>query len=64
LVRPVDTETTALGAAFLAGIAVRIWKDSNEVEQFWRAEKVFDPAMPEQQKEDLFAGWKRAVQRA
>ena len=63
IVRPVDTETTALGAAYLAGLATGIWKNTEEVEQFWRAEKVFEPQMTVDQREDLFAGWKRAVAR-
>ena len=64
IVRPVDTETTALGAAYLAGLATGIWKSTQEVEQFWRAEKVFEPQMGQSQREDLFAGWKRAVSKA
>ena len=63
IVRPVDTETTALGAAYLAGLATGIWKNTDEVEQFWRAEKIFEPEMTANQREDLFAGWKRAVAR-
>ena len=64
IVRPVDTETTALGAAFLAGVATGVWKDTSEVEQFWRVDKVFEPSMDEAQREELFAGWKRAISRA
>lgn len=64
LVRPVDTETTALGAAFLTGLATGVWKDTSEVEQFWRVEKVFEPSMDDIQREELFAGWKRAIARA
>ena len=63
IVRPADTETTALGAAYLAGLATGIWKNTEEVEQFWRAEKIFEPEMTVDQREDLFAGWKRAVAR-
>jgi glycerol kinase len=64
IVRPVDTETTALGAAYLAGLATGVWKDTAEVEQFWRAEKVFEPQMDRTQREELFAGWKKAVAKA
>ncbi len=63
IVRPADTETTALGAAYLAGLATGIWKNTEEVEQFWRAEKIFEPEMTVDQRENLFAGWKRAVAR-
>ena len=45
IVRPVDVETTALGAAYLAGLATGFWKDVAEVENFWRAERCFEPSM-------------------
>ena len=64
LVRPVDTETTALGAAYLAGLATGVWKSTEEVEQFWRAEKTFEPRMSQSQRDELFAGWKDAVGKA
>ena len=64
LVRPVDTETTALGAAYLAGLATGVWKSTEEVEQFWRAEKTFEPRMSQSQRDELFAGWKDAVRKA
>ena len=64
IVRPVDTETTALGAAYLAGLASGVWKSTDEVEQFWRAEKTFEPQMGDDQREELFAGWKNAVRKA
>ncbi len=64
LVRPVDVETTALGAAYLAGLATGFWKSLAEVESFWRAERRFEPRMPAATRERLFAGWKSAVARA
>lgn len=64
LVRPMDTETTALGAAFLAGLSTGIWKSTDEVEDFWRVERTFEPRMSEDQRDTLFAGWKRAVAKA
>jgi len=64
LVRPVDVETTALGAAYLAGLATGFWKNLAEVESFWRAERRFEPRMPASQRDHLFAGWKEAVRRA
>jgi glycerol kinase len=64
LVRPADTETTALGAAYLAGLATGVWKSTEEVEQFWRAEKTFEPQMSQTQRDELFAGWKAAVRKA
>ena len=63
IVRPVDTETTALGAAYLAGLATGFFKGLDELEQFWRAERVYEPAMNADRRAELFAGWKKAVAR-
>jgi len=63
IVRPADIETTALGAAYLAGLATGFWKSVEEVEAFWRVERVFEPAMSPAQRERLFSGWQRAVAR-
>jgi glycerol kinase len=64
IVRPADVETTALGAAYLAGMAVGIWKSADELEKFWVRERVFEPEMHAAHREELYAGWKRAVARA
>jgi glycerol kinase len=64
LVRPVDVETTALGAAYLAGLATGFWKSLAEVESFWRPERRFEPVMPPATRDRLFGEWKRAVARA
>jgi glycerol kinase len=61
VVRPVITETTALGAAYLAGLAIGYWKDMNEISGQWQIEKTFDPQMEASQKNDLIKGWERAV---
>ncbi|MEJ7605437.1 MAG: FGGY-family carbohydrate kinase [Bryobacteraceae bacterium] len=61
LVRPADVETTALGAAYLAGLATGIWKNVEELESFWRRDKVFEPAMEGSRRDELYSGWKRAV---
>lgn len=63
IVRPADTETTALGAAWLAGLAVGFWKSAEELEGFWRIERVFEPRMPASRREQLLAGWQEAVAR-
>ncbi len=63
IVRPADIETTALGAAYLAGLATGFWKDLSEVESFWRAERRFEPRMSAGERERLYAGWKTAVVR-
>lgn len=63
IVRPKDVETTALGAAYLAGLAVGYFKDTVEIEGFWRADRVFEPRMPAGERDELWAGWKRAISR-
>jgi glycerol kinase len=64
VVRPVVAETTALGAAYLAGLAVGYWKDLDEVQQNWALDRKFTPAMDEGQRAKLYKGWKKAVERA
>ncbi len=64
VVRPVDVETTALGAAYLAGIAEGVWSGIDEVESFWRIERRFEPRMPADRRDELVEGWRRAVCRA
>jgi glycerol kinase len=61
--RPVVTETTALGAAYLAGLAVGFWASPGELRQQWRVAQTFEPRMSADQRESLYAGWKRAVER-
>ena len=62
--RPAVTETTALGAAYLAGLAVGYWSGLDEVASQWRADAEFQPAMPSDQRDSLYAGWQRAVERS
>ena len=62
--RPAITETTALGAAFLAGIAAGFWRDQEEVAGQWRVERVFEPLMSADEREARYALWRRAVERA
>ena len=61
VVRPKVTETTALGAAYLAGLAVGFWKNLNEIQQQWQVENTFSPAMESQKRTILINGWQRAV---
>ena len=63
IVRPADVETTALGAAYLAGLATGDFQSLDEVEQFWKAERVFEPRMSDERRENLYAGWKKAIAR-
>jgi glycerol kinase len=64
VVRPADVETTALGAAYLAGIAEGVWSGVEEVESFWRVERRFEPRMPANRRDELVGSWQRAVSRA
>jgi glycerol kinase len=64
VVRPAVTETTALGAAALAGLAAGVWPSLPELEARWRVDRRFEPAMPEAEREAAYAGWRRAVERA
>jgi glycerol kinase len=64
VVRPAVTETTALGAAYLAGLGVGIWKDPEEISGRWRAERRFEPAMPRDRVDALRGRWRRARERA
>ena len=64
VLRPVVTETTALGAAYLAGLATGFWKSTEDVSANWRIDRRFSPGMPAERREELYGGWKRAVERA
>ena len=59
--RPTNVETTAQGAAFLAGLGCGLWKDFSEVEQVLGIDRTYAPNLPAEQREALYAGWKRAV---
>jgi glycerol kinase len=61
LVRPLSPETTALGAAFAAGLSVGFWKDKDELSRIWQEEARFDPGMKESDRSTRLAVWKRAV---
>ncbi|PCS01035.1 glycerol kinase GlpK [Lactococcus fujiensis] len=61
LQRASDLETTALGAAFLAGLAVGFWKDTDEIKENYEAGKIFQVEMEEEHREHLYKGWKKAV---
>lgn len=62
--RPSVVETTALGAAYLAGLAVGYWKDKAEIEKNWKCSKKFSPKMKKKRREELYNGWKEAVRRS
>ena len=62
--RPVVTETTALGAAYLAGLAARVWKDTDEIARQREVERVFEPRISRDQAKALRARWAKALDRA
>jgi len=64
VVRPKVTETTALGAAYLAGLAVGYWKDTADLAQQWKLDRNFDPALGDTEAEKLLAGWHKAIHAA
>lgn len=61
VVRPSCIETTALGAAYLAGLAAGFWKDAAEIEKNWKQERLFSPSITEENRKKLLKGWKKAV---
>jgi len=62
--RPLVSETTALGAAFLAGLAVGYWGSLEELQGLWKLDKRFEPSMEESERERLYSTWKEAVRRS
>ncbi|MBZ4646726.1 MAG: glycerol kinase [Petroclostridium sp.] len=62
--RPKVIETTALGAAYLAGLGVGFWRDKQDIQKRWVSDKVFQPKMEKSIKEDKYLNWKRAVERS
>jgi glycerol kinase len=64
VLRPSITETTARGAAFLAGLAVGFWKDQKDLAHAFELERRFEPKMGKEDRDRIYAGWKKAVERA
>lgn len=64
VLRPEVAETTALGAAYLAGLAVGIWSGEAEIASLWRASRRFEPSLSPESRQRLYHGWKRAVDRS
>jgi glycerol kinase len=64
VLRPKIIETTALGTAFLAGLSVGYFKNQDEIIKIWKIDREFQPNMQREEKEKLYRGWKRAVERA
>jgi glycerol kinase len=64
VIRPTILETTALGAAYLAGLAVGCWGSTTELAEQWQVDQTFEPKMPAQEVEQLLVGWRRALERS
>ena len=64
VVRPIVNETTALGAAYAAGLAVGFWKSLEELRQNWGIDRIFEPEWDQTRREEGYRGWKKAVERA
>jgi glycerol kinase len=64
VVRPTVAETTALGAAYAAGLATGVWSGIEDLTGNWQADRVWQPSMPAARREHLFKSWKKAVQRS
>ena len=63
VVRPVVSETTALGAAYAAGLATGFWKDLDDLRQNWKKDRQWDPEWSADRRDAAYAGWQKAVQR-
>ncbi len=64
VVRPTVTETTSLGAAYSAGLAVGFWKDLDEIRRNWKIDKVFTPEWPDEKRQKMYKDWGRAIERS
>jgi glycerol kinase len=64
VVRPIVTETTALGAAYAAGLAVGVWKDPESLRKNWKADRWWEPRWSADQREEAYRGWRKAVERS
>ncbi|MEG0378836.1 MAG: FGGY-family carbohydrate kinase, partial [Eubacterium sp.] len=62
--RPIITETTCLGSAYAAGLAVGYWDSIEEISQFWKIDKSFEPQISKDEREELCYNWHRAIERA
>ncbi len=61
---PEITSMAALGAAYLAGLGIGFWKDTSELKQHWKIAKTYYPRMTKEKRDELYAGWKKAVERS
>jgi glycerol kinase len=64
IVRPTVSETTALGAAYAAGLAAGVWDSLDAVRQHWNVDRVFEPSWSADRRDEGYAGWRHAVERS
>jgi glycerol kinase len=64
VVRPKVLETTALGAAYLAGLAVGFWQDASDIARNWQVDRIFEPTLPRDRADEMMANWAKAVERS
>ena len=64
VVRPAVQETTALGAAYLAGLAVGFWRNLGEISQQWKVDRKFEPAMKDAERSRMRGEWTKALERS
>jgi glycerol kinase len=64
VIRPVITETTALGAAFAAGLCVQYWSGLEDLRKHWQVDKVWQPMMSEEERQRQYRYWLKAVERS
>jgi len=63
VVRPRSVETTALGSAMLAGLAVGFWKGLEEIRKTWSMDRRFTPQLDERKKQEMLSNWKKAIRK-
>jgi glycerol kinase len=63
VIRPIVAETTSLGAAYAAGLAVGFWDNLEDLRQNWGVDKTWEPQMKQETRDELYKGWQKAVQR-
>jgi glycerol kinase len=63
VVRPRVSETTSLGAAYAAGMAVGVWKDTDELRSKWQEDRQWDPQSSKDLRDERYRGWKKAIER-
>ncbi|MDI9369484.1 MAG: glycerol kinase GlpK [Synergistaceae bacterium] len=64
VIRPVVNETTALGAAYAAGLAAGLWSSMDELRSHWKADREFGPSLPADRRDEMYEGWKKAVDKS